>query len=237
MSNAKVEIERFDISKEYENNFLQLIKQEHIKRYQLAAAFIKDNCSSPKILDAACGNGYGFEYLEGSYLGIDISKDTIEANCSSYPNAKFIVGDLDSPTTIQVPTDVIVSFETIEHLKDPDGFCCNCYAQLKKSDGYFIFSAPTVLTRDFDRYHLHDRSEKQWRETATNAGFTILREASLGFQIDFKTFATSTPGNPDQSKYLINFLLRHPKYLLARIWEWGVKGRFTWGNQIFFCKA
>jgi 2-polyprenyl-3-methyl-5-hydroxy-6-metoxy-1,4-benzoquinol methylase len=238
----RFELERFDITENYENEFLRKAKEEHLHRYAAARDFLSRLAAQPlNILDAACGNGYGYQYLAslGTYVGVDLSDVALEAARKMHPDAIYRQGDLSSRSTLESAGDlnVIVSFETIEHMRDPDSFCRNCYDALKKTNGYFVFSAPTVLTRDFDPFHLHDRSAAGWRETAKRGGFTILEEEPLGFQVAFQAFARSAPHNPEQQGVIIRFLLTHPRYLLARFWEWIVCRKFVWGNQVYFCQA
>ena len=242
MNTKKFDVERFDVNESYENKFLNLIKEEHLYRYENARDFLKKKHATPfGVIDAACGNGYGFQYLGGfgNYLGIDISDVALQRAKNNHPTASYRQGNLafDSDFDGIDPVKAIVSFETIEHLPDPDRFCANCFLKLKETNGYFIVSAPTILTRDFDPYHLHDRTANGWRQSVVKSGFSILEEKSLGFEIDFQTFATSTPNNPEQEKIIAKFLLTHPRYLVARIWEWGIKRKFTWKNQIYFCQA
>jgi len=242
MEAKKFDVERFNVEDIYENVFLNLMKQEHLFRYNIARNFLTNTFNKQiTTLDAACGNGYGYRYLGdlGKYIGSDVSHKALSQASKSFPMADYRQVDFAKEDLSQIFTsvDAIVSFETVEHLPNPEEFCKACYRILKNSNGYLIFSAPVVLTKDFDRYHLHDRTASQWRQMAEKAGFSIIQEKPLGFTVDFKSFATSTPNNPEQAQYLIRFLLRNPRYLFLRIWQWGILRKFIWKDRIYICSV
>ena len=111
---------------------------EHITRYEWAAA----QCKGKTVLDAASGSGYGTKMLREvakSAIGVDASEEAVE-----YSGEGFSVCDLerDFPTG---EFDVVVSFETIEHLADPSKFLCNC-AQHAKT---LLFSIPLNNATEF----------------------------------------------------------------------------------------
>lgn len=119
--------------------------QEHVNRYVFASKFIKDKI----VLDVACGTGYGSKYLlrKGArkVVGLDISIDAIKYAKEQYninnEGLSFVCGnaiDLPFPDNY---FDVIVSFETIEHLKEYRKFLLECKRVLKDG-GLFICSTP-----------------------------------------------------------------------------------------------
>ena len=88
------------------------------QRYQLAADLIAGNDT---VLDIACGTGYGTLMLAEKSLdikGVDISREAIKYANKHYKtrsNINFIQSDLFS---FNGPADVVVSFETIEHVHE-----------------------------------------------------------------------------------------------------------------------
>jgi hypothetical protein len=118
----------------------------HIARYSIVRPF----CAGRRVLDAACGEGYG-SYLmaskwgAASVLGIDISEEAIVSARKNFSaeNASYEVGsayDL-SRYAANGKFDLIVSLETIEHLQDPVAFL----KQLKdvaSDDASIIISCP-----------------------------------------------------------------------------------------------
>ena len=113
---------------------------EHIYRYRFATQFIKGK----KVLDIACGEGYGTAALlkagAESIVGVDISESTC-----MYAGHKYgINAQVGRAEQIPLPNqsmDVIVSFETIEHLSNPEIFLSECYRVLV-ADGLLVISTP-----------------------------------------------------------------------------------------------
>lgn len=87
----------------------------HLERYFFAAKRV-----SGIVLDAACGCGYGSKIMHdsGSFVtGIDLEREAIDYARSNYPGPEYILADV---TKYSGEYDWVVSFETIEHLKEPE---------------------------------------------------------------------------------------------------------------------
>lgn len=118
---------------------------EHLHRYALAMNIAKGK----KVLDIACGEGYGTHLLSKNALevtGVDIETIVIEKAAKKYSNAniRFKVG---SATNIPLPensVDVVVSFETLEHLADHYLMMSEIKRVLTPS-GILIISTPDKL--------------------------------------------------------------------------------------------
>jgi len=120
------------------------IEVEHKQRYHAILDFVKNK----KVLDAACGEGYG-THLMSQYAshvtGIDISQDSIHWASETYQtgNTKFIVSDIQTLPLPDHSVDVVVSFETIEHV---DALAQERFLQEIKRvlapDGILIMSTP-----------------------------------------------------------------------------------------------
>jgi len=114
----------------------------HITRYEWARQFCKDRA----VLDAACGCGYGTAILADvahSVHGIDISSEAIAYAWKNYcrTNVGFEVRQVEQLNNIPGRFDVIVSFETIEHLFRPSRMLRQVHLKLAPY-GLFIVSAP-----------------------------------------------------------------------------------------------
>lgn len=93
---------------------------QHINRYNFAKELVKDM----RVLDVACGEGYGSNMLAETakeVIGVDISKEAIEQANEKYSkeNLSFKVMDAEGLSFDDNYFDAIVSFETIEHLGRP----------------------------------------------------------------------------------------------------------------------
>ena len=116
----------------------------HLKRYDFARAV----CSGRDVLDAACGTGYGSSYLAdvaARVLGVDVSQDAIAYARGRYrgPRTSFEVMDVTALDLAADTFDVVCSFETIEHVRDPRAAVKEA-ARVLRSDGVYVVSTPRV---------------------------------------------------------------------------------------------
>jgi SAM-dependent methyltransferase len=113
---------------------------EHIYRYRFATRFVRGK----RVLDIACGEGYGTAALAragaASVIGVDLSKETCEHARHKY-GIDARVGDACSVSLPDRSLDVIVSFETIEHLETPVIFLDEC-RRLLIPGGTLVISTP-----------------------------------------------------------------------------------------------
>ncbi|MBV9009819.1 MAG: methyltransferase domain-containing protein, partial [Verrucomicrobia bacterium] len=115
---------------------------EHLHRYAIAS----DLAVEKTVLDLACGEGFGSALLAQTahqVLAVDISEPTIIAASDKYrrENLKFVVG---SATKLPIETasmDIVVSFETIEHVAQQHTMLEEI-ARVLKPDGVLIVSTP-----------------------------------------------------------------------------------------------
>src|ERR1700722_7248311 len=148
-------IERFDADRRLPDNLAhELFRQHHLRLYELAARFLAATASQNlKVVDEASGMGFGYDYLApyGHYVGLDSSPEAVNDAQRRRPAASYLVRNLENSQTFRElsPIDVWVSFETAEHLIDPDQFLRCVRATLRPESGYLLFSAPTCMTRDF----------------------------------------------------------------------------------------
>lgn len=121
------------------------ISYEHWNRYLFACQFVKNKV----VLDVACGEGYGSFLLSSTakkVFGVDISQEAIDSAKGKYvnDNLEFLLGSAAQlPLSKNNFLDVIISYETIEHISEKDqiSFLGEIKRTLKK-DGIFIVSTP-----------------------------------------------------------------------------------------------
>ncbi len=123
-----------------------VIHSDHLKRYEFAHTFLKDG---NKVLDIACGVGYG-SHLMGDNKKVNITGVDISTKAIAYANEhfkrdniKFICSRAEQYEPKNL-FDVIISFETIEHLENARSFIESITKHLKKG-GLFICSTPNEL--------------------------------------------------------------------------------------------
>lgn len=119
----------------------QALFREHEERYVFAGQYVlgKD------VLDVACGTGIGTHYLltagAARCYGIDIDPHAIEYAKAAYKGCRFFLGDAAEITLPDNSIDVVVSFETLEHLTDQERFLRECWRVLKPG-GTLVCSTP-----------------------------------------------------------------------------------------------
>jgi SAM-dependent methyltransferase len=116
----------------------------HLKRYEFARPF----CVGKDVLDAACGVGYGTAALgeaASQATGADVDEAAIAYARERYggANVEFVVADLHDPPFDDESFDVVASFETIEHLSEPERFVGHV-ARMLRPGGIFVVSTPRV---------------------------------------------------------------------------------------------
>jgi SAM-dependent methyltransferase len=113
---------------------------EHIARYRFAKAFVRGK----RVLDIACGEGYGAAAFSRAgaraVVGIDVSPDVCDHARRKY-GLDARVGDAHAIPLPDRSIDRVVSFETIEHVDAPAVFVREC-ARVLVPDGILIVSSP-----------------------------------------------------------------------------------------------
>jgi 2-polyprenyl-3-methyl-5-hydroxy-6-metoxy-1,4-benzoquinol methylase len=158
----------------------------HMIRYHEAARYIRPG---DRVLDAACGLGYGSNILlhnslASDVLGIDGSDYAIDYATHAYGESgkiRFQKGMLpavldDLPEN---SVDFIASFETLEHLEDPDEFLKAC-ARVLTPGGRILVSVPhdwsdeTGTDPNPHHFHLYD-----WQKLTDQIGKRFLLEQAF----------------------------------------------------------
>lgn len=114
----------------------------HIARYKWAQQYCRDK----EVLDVACGCGYGTKILAEvatSVHGMDNNPEAVQYAWEHYAvdNNGFEERSVYTVARIKAMFDVVVSFETIEHLRKPERFVQQVW-DLLPSGSVFVVSAP-----------------------------------------------------------------------------------------------
>lgn len=178
-----------------EFNLNQVIYFEHIIRYKFIQQFLKPQMT---VLDVACGSGYG-SYLIAkkvkNVIGIDISKAAIKYAQEKYhySNIKYINANLSKRIPLEDKSiDLIVSFETLEHLEDQDKFLQEL-KRVSKDDALLVISTPNkeIFTTSDQKFHKKELSFQEFSNLLekyfsvrhiikqSSAGVTFIHNSSL----------------------------------------------------------
>jgi ubiquinone/menaquinone biosynthesis C-methylase UbiE len=132
--------------------------REHEARYIFASRFVK----GMRVLDVACGSGIGTQYLlragAHSCIGLDLDRAATDYAKARYKDCIFVQCDATSLCIAEASVDVVVSFETIEHVKDQRAFLLECKRVLRPG-GTVVCSTPNrVLSRwgEANPFHLKE---------------------------------------------------------------------------------
>ena len=156
-----------------------LIAAEHLARYWLAAGL----AGGLEVLDAGCGVGYGAEMLARAgasrVVGVDLSSEAIAtASERAGEVAEFQVGDVQDPPFDEGSFDLVVCFEVLEHLEDPEPAITALKGVLREG-GTLIASSPNRgVYPPGNPYHLHELTLEELREalTARFANVVLMRQ-------------------------------------------------------------
>jgi GT2 family glycosyltransferase/ubiquinone/menaquinone biosynthesis C-methylase UbiE/glycosyltransferase involved in cell wall biosynthesis/peptidoglycan hydrolase CwlO-like protein len=118
------------------------IRLEHYHRY----AIVIDVVKGKDVLDVACGEGYGSFIMADvarSVVGVDISDEAVQHASRAYKKANLAFRQ-DSVVALDFADasfDVVVSFETIEHLSEQAQMLAEIRRVLRP-DGVLVISSP-----------------------------------------------------------------------------------------------
>jgi SAM-dependent methyltransferase len=145
------------------------IALEHLHRYAYASEYVKGKV----VLDIASGEGYGSDMLSRiakHVYGVDIDEESVRHAQAKYQakNLKYIIGSCTEIPLPDASVDVVVSFETIEHITDHDRMMCEVKRVLRPG-GSLIISSPEKSVYDNineqpNPFHLKELSGNEFQE-------------------------------------------------------------------------
>jgi 2-polyprenyl-3-methyl-5-hydroxy-6-metoxy-1,4-benzoquinol methylase len=144
------------------------------RRHLAVYRWIAERCDGLRVVDMACGEGYGSAVLAArarEVVGVDANPEAHEHAARRYgaPALRFeraLVEQFDAGA----PFDAIVFLQTIEHVEQP-GPLLERFASLLSPGGSLYLSTPNVLTlappgaeRSGNPWHVHEYTAQEFRE-------------------------------------------------------------------------
>lgn len=144
--------------------------REHEERYVFAGQYVM----GADVLDVACGSGVGTSLLQRagarSALGLDIDRQAIAYARARYRDCAFAECDAQSLCLLDDSADVVVSFETLEHVLDQERFLRECHRVLRPG-GMLVCSTPNLNVSRWgttNPHHLRELNPRDFRDLLTN---------------------------------------------------------------------
>jgi cyclopropane fatty-acyl-phospholipid synthase-like methyltransferase len=149
---------------------------DHKQRYEFAIDYVRGK----RVADIACGCGYG------SYIMADVAAHVdgydIEAGVISHANAYFSKDNVNyycNKPLRKEQYDVVISFETLEHMSEQDGdmFLSNLYQGLVDG-GYLLLSTPlnrTQFKHNVTPFHVREYDHEELLLKLKKAGFKVTK--------------------------------------------------------------
>ncbi len=159
------------------------IESDHIERYRFACNYVKNR----SVLDIACGYGYSAPLIIDAgatmYVGVDINEQLVNNASSLYGSdlIRYYQGDICSYKSNEL-YDVIICFETIEHVREYRRALLNIHNQLAVN-GVLLISSPNRLItspnakcisdKPSNPYHVQEFTIAELKNELISLGFSI----------------------------------------------------------------
>lgn len=196
---------------------------EHAARYHFAL----ERVAGKKVLDIACGTGYGIGLLRKSarfVCGVDIDREAaLQARSECGDRSAVVLGD-----GLRLPFhdkcfDVVTSFETIEHLHDRLGFLRELERVLAPG-GVLLISTPNArytkpkAGKPLNPFHVYEYTPDEFREQLSRV---FLIEEHLGQSLEI--------GNRISPFFIDQQRLPRKPSVQIRLFFWRVMNKFPLG--------
>ena len=164
-------VERIDLA---DGRMPRWVREQHLLRYEWACGM----AASRAVLDIACGSGYGSAMLLAagatSVIGADVDPLAVRLARTRYEvsGLRFEQADATRLAYDDATFDMVVSFETIEHIRDDASYLYEVRRVLR-DDGLFLCSTlnrtvmnpkRTINDGSFNQHHVREYDEGEFLE-------------------------------------------------------------------------
>lgn len=127
-----------------------------------------------KVLEIGCSIGAVSNMLTERGFTVwasDISEYAVKNAQKLTPEAKFLTLDIQNKIPLKQKLDMIIAFEVVEHLENPEVGIKNIYNALEEK-GKAVISTPYPYKWNYhDPTHINLKKPKEWVKIMKNAGF------------------------------------------------------------------
>ncbi|MCB1581992.1 MAG: class I SAM-dependent methyltransferase [Marinicella sp.] len=214
-------MERYDTKDSYHAWY------EHWHRYHWISTFVNDL----KVADLACGEGYGSALLAQhakEVTGVDFNAETIQKATDKYQtfkNLKYIQSDVLSAPMQDHAVDMVVSFETLEHLTTHHTLLKE-FKRLMKPNGLLVISTPdkTVYSgsEGHNEFHLKELTHQEFTNLidshfkhALFFGQQLQTGSVLAPLTNQPTLSATSLYVEQHDEFITNYNQQSPTYLIA----------------------
>ena len=202
------------------------VEFEHIHRYLFASRYVENK----DVLDIASGEGFGSYILSQaakSVQGVDISSEAVD-NANKLYQASNLSYQIGSCQKIPFPDnsfDIVVSFETLEHIYEQEEFLAEVKRVLRPS-GKFIISTPDTIVYSngeptTNHYHVKELTTQEFTNLLSNYfkhQHLFGQKCLIGSTIIKSEFATNTKNEffvvNEQAEYTAKDTLSNVPFLI-----------------------
>jgi 2-polyprenyl-3-methyl-5-hydroxy-6-metoxy-1,4-benzoquinol methylase len=172
-------------------------REFHLDRYRFAAARVKRQ----RVLDCACGTGYGVRLLceqgnAAQVIGVDIAPASVDyaRRHHGVVSAVYLCASADRLPLADGSVDVVTSFETIEHVPD-DHSLIEEFHRVLRPNGQLIVSTPNQWPLKDTPFHV--------REYDRNSFIAVLESCFNCLEIYNQNSDSDTPLNHGQARGIV----------------------------------
>jgi ubiquinone/menaquinone biosynthesis C-methylase UbiE len=151
---------------------------DHIRRY----LFAQQHVYGKRVLDIACGTGYGSDILRrgGAHqvVSMDISTEALHYAAARWRSGWIAQADAQHIPLPTTSLDVIVTLETLEHLPDPRAYLAEA-KRILSTGGCLILSVPNRLKSSpgsetpHSPYHTFEPTRQELLTLLQENGWTV----------------------------------------------------------------
>jgi len=151
------------------------------RRHLVVYEWIATRTAGLRVVDMACGEGYGSDVLAGSaaaVVGVDANPEAHEHARLRYtrPNLRF---ERDLVESFAEPCDAVVFLQTIEHVQDAGAILEHFKSMLAPGGAAFV-STPNLLTlappgaeKSGNPWHVHEYRAEEFRRLCEDHFATV----------------------------------------------------------------